>query len=392
MLKTLLRWMFGFCEIRIPRTDGPVLLTTMLTEQKTHWNLSRSGDMLTFCIPEKELNALLRQSEDMHMEPEIVKRSGLPVLLRRYRNRWGIVLGVILFAVSVFVSERIVWDVRVSGNETMTEQEVVTLLREFGFGVGTWFEPIDFDVFQNRFLMTTDRIAWIAVNMQGNVAHVEIKEMLPSDSETGSGLANIVAAEDGQIEEIRVYSGKSAVAIHDVVEKGDLLISGIQAVREETLRYERAAGSVFARVNRKIVAEVPYQKKEKIYTGVEKTENTLIIFGKRIKLFQNSGISGESYDTIITDTSLTFLDIAALPVTLHTEVLRAYQSRETVREAAEIQLEAYSLYTRKLKELLLSSEVLSMKTVWEWDENGVRLIGKLVCLTDIAVEAPIPIA
>lgn len=392
MLKHMLRWFSGFCEIKFPLTAGPALLTEFLHVQIHHWGMSRDREILHVFIFHKDLAWVLAEADKRAIPVEVVRVCGFPVWMHRYRNRWGLFFGTALFFSLVYISGNVVWDVRVTGNETMTEQEVVTLLHDFGFGVGTWFRNIDFDVLHNRFLMTTDQISFIAVNMQGNVAHVQIRETLPQRKTEEYGIANIVASEDGQIAEIHVYGGKGMVSIHDVVRKGDLLISGIQTVQEDVLHYERAAGKVLARVNRRIVVEVPSRREEKIYSGEERTEKTLIFFGKRIKLFQNSGISWTTYDTIITDTPWTFWNFAALPICFRTETFRAYRTEEISRNAAEVQLEAYSLYTKQLQDILLSSEVLSIRTTCESTENGVRLIGELVCLTDIAEEIPVPIA
>ena len=71
-------------------------------------------------------------------------------------------------------------------------------------------------------------MAWLAVNLSGSVARVEVKERtLPPTPTDPNRPSNIRAARDGRIIEFSVYGGEAAVQNGDAVTEGMLLVSGV---------------------------------------------------------------------------------------------------------------------------------------------------------------------
>ena len=136
-------------------------------------------------------------------------------------------LGALLSAVMIWLSGRVIWCVNVTGNSTVPDGEIIEILESLGCGVGDFFGDIDFDVLHTRFLMKSDNIGWISVNMNGTHANVEVREIIFGKEETKEGgFYNVVAAEDGQIVRMAAVEGKPVCEIGDTVLRGELLISG----------------------------------------------------------------------------------------------------------------------------------------------------------------------
>lgn len=115
----------------------------------------------------------------------VLRRGGLPSLLLRFLRRPGLVVGG-LFAVGLLLVSRLfVWDVRVTGNRTMSEAEVVEELKNNGFGIGSYLPDFSAGEVENRVLLTSDRLAWISVQMQGTVAEVQVMERDAKPDGTG---------------------------------------------------------------------------------------------------------------------------------------------------------------------------------------------------------------
>ena len=53
---------------------------------------------------------------------------GIPQLWRRYGKRTGLIVGAVIFFIAVFISDWFVWEIKVSGNETLTYDEVLEQL------------------------------------------------------------------------------------------------------------------------------------------------------------------------------------------------------------------------------------------------------------------------
>ncbi len=393
MLKHIMRMSMGWRTVHISELYAVKALNILNEYHFSHWNMKREmGGSICFCMTAGESRAFRTLCVSADIETEIDGVQGFPALFVRYKDRWGIFIGLLAAAVLIWQSTTVVWSVEVSGNKNVSEEKIREILRECGFTEGTRFGKIDFDLFQNQVLMHTEDISWIAVNMYGTTARVEIKERILGKTPYAEGVANIVAAEDGQIAEVRLKSGKAAAAIHDVVRKGDLLISGIMTVREGELRYEYAVGEVIAQVHRQIIAEVDLEQDVKVYTGQEYMKKTVIFFGKHLKFFQKGGIDTPTYDTIIESVRLCLPGGMELPVWVCTEKQCAYRMEREILTDAQAYDIAQLRFQAAVGELLAEAEILSLESTAVVEDGVCRIVGDAVCLKNIAQTVEIPIS
>ncbi len=382
-MRALLNAIEGWCEIRAESTHTADALNHLKSAGFIHWRMrTDEAGTLRFRLLLKDAPTF----QKLCPEAVVGRAHGLPALLDRYRGRWGIPLGAVLFSLLVWLSCTVVWEIDVSGNERLTEREILTMLEEYGFGVGTRLKSVDFDVLQNEFLLTTDKISWIAVNMEGTVAHVQVRENLGGRnlSDGGANAANVVAAEDGQIVEVRVIGGRAAVQRGDIVRAGDLLISGVLSVREDGMRFEYGKGEVFAQVHRVITVEAPLAREELTLTGRETVRKTVNFFAKDVKLFRNSSIDYATYDTIIMEKQLSLPGGITLPIWITTETARETAPTTVTRSEAEAFADAAMLLKAEMDALLAEAEILSMETEHVCEDGVYRITVHAVCLADIA--------
>ena len=160
----------------------------------------------------------------------------LSVYISKYSKRWGAFLGLFILLISVYFSSKIVWKINVEGNSKISDDEIVNLLEECGFKLGTYIPSVNFDTLHNQFLMNSDNISWISINLDGNTANVKVKEIMKDSISQKKTYANVVSKFDGQIQFISVHEGIKTVKIGDVVKKGDILISGVLDSKSEGVR------------------------------------------------------------------------------------------------------------------------------------------------------------
>ena len=78
---------------------------------------------------------------------------GLPHLLGRYRHRYGIFLGALFCVALIALSGTVVWDIRIDGENRLTEKQVLSELEACGLKIGCPVNTIDTDVIQNRVII-----------------------------------------------------------------------------------------------------------------------------------------------------------------------------------------------------------------------------------------------
>ena len=382
-MRALLNTVQGWCEIRTESEHATDALNQLKAAGFAHWRMRTDTEgTLRFRMLMKDTEQFLR----LCPTASAGRLHGLPSLLKKYRGRWGIPIGAVLFSLLIWLSCSVVWAIDVTGNERLSEREIISMLEEYGFGIGSRFREVDFDILQNDFLLTTDEIAWIAVNMEGTVAHVQVRENLGGRSrgESTAGAANVIASEDGQIVEVRVIGGRAAVQRGDVVRAGDLLISGVLAVREDGMRFEYGKGEVFAQVLREICVESPLICEEYTPTGRETVRKTVNFFAKDVKLFRNSSIEYATYDTIIMEKQLSLPGGLDLPIWITTETVRETAPTTVTRTEAEAFADAAILLKKEMDSLLAEAEILSMETERVCEDGVCRITVRAVCLADIA--------
>lgn len=347
-----------------------------------------SGERFSCRLMNREAKRLFAECEARGIEVQMSPMLGIGGLVYRYRRRVGVFVGAAFMVLTTFFSRDFIWDFKVVGNERVSTDEIIAGLESLGCRVGAYIPSLDFELIANDFLLESDDVAWISVNMRSSLAVVEVlerrKPLDVSYDRRGDGCANLVASEDAEIVLPTINSGKRIVSPGDVVRKGELLASGEIAVGEDGVRFEYASGQVFAKVYREISAVVPLEGEKKVYTG-EKTQKKIVkIFGKSKNLFGNGGIEYSKYDKIIEENKLTVFGTVSLPLTLRTETALEYDNVPCVYTESEARFLARLDYRDQLDALLEDAELSSVEKTESFDGKQYTITGKIYLIKDIA--------
>lgn len=391
MIRFLWSWFAGYRTITVSAEDSAQAINCLQKCTYNHWNLQTDAQgTVSFCLQSREAGFFLNLCKEKQIQAAGGALCGFPQIRRKYKNRWGIPAGALVFALIVWLSTTVVWSLEISGNESFSDSEIQDMLSLSGFGEGTKFGEMDFELFQNDFALQHPSIAWIAINMLGNRAFVEVRESSGNPKSEERAAANVIAAEDGQIVEVRVFDGRAEVIPCQTVRKGELLISGIMSIREGELHFDHACGQVLAQVNRTVQAEIPLCQLKKEYSGKQKREIQIIFFGKKIKVFQKGGFDGATYDTIIENIPITLPGDIHLPIKIRSENSREYADVSVQLTEAEALALAERQFGEELTSLLANAEILSLEKEITLQENSCRITGRALCIADIAQTQNIP--
>lgn len=304
-------------------------------------DIKTDSDAVRLTFRTDALSKLKREADACGITFSVEEEGGLPRLLSRYKRRFGLMTGALAAAIMIFLSGRFVFSIEVRGNESVTCSEIVQMLSDQGFGIGSYIPGVETDRIENRLLMNTDRLSWISVNLVGTVAYVEVREtMTAQEGASGSDTpANLVAARPGVVREVRLLGGNAVVRTGDQVDEGDLLVSGLFDSNLHGFRYTRAEGEVIAETVREFYVEIPYEYEKKVYTGAEIYDKYLNFFDYSINILKNSGNMDSFYDKIDIVESLYLPGGRGTPISVRTVKYLEYESvpsRRTEREAEEL--------------------------------------------------------
>ena len=376
---------FGYALISGDRKDLESVIN-ICSENAIHFSgIALDDDSFTFRVDLAHHKKLLRLALNAKIELHLISLKGFPSLLWRHRRRAGVPIGIALaLALFIFFSGR-VWDIRIDGATKVSERELLKLLEDCGLCVGSKLDDIDCDVLANKALILSDEISWMSVNLNKNVAYVEIRELDVAPEGEGEPLySNVVASRGGVIVGLENISGRPSVKIGDAVSRGQLLISGISGEDGKPLRIMQATGEVFAAVDERIEIRIPKKYTKKITKGAVGKEKSLIFFKNEIKFFSNSRNLPSTYDKIEVIENLYTKTDAKLPVAIKTVSIVEYESTEFTRTPNEMKEIALRELYRRIDEELSDAEILSRTTNIEMLEDECVLICNLSCVRNIA--------
>ena len=382
----------GYRRLRISASDSTDLLNLCAEGHFVYRDPRLEGDFFLFSASETVSKRLIPAMEKRGIGWECVREGGSALWLRRLLHRPGILLGALLFALTVFCSSSVIWDIRVEGCHTLREEEVERLLGECGLHLGAWRSSLDAAGIESRVIIASDEISWITVNIIGTVAEVEIRESAPApDAPSEMAAANLVAARDGLILWMEEVRGNAAVAEGDDVAEGELLVGGLYGSETDGFRYTVAKGRVYAKTHRDFSVEIPLTYEKKTYTGRMKVEKYFIFFEKEVKFFGNYGNLYTSCDTIDTVEYFHIWDGEHLPIGVRTVRYLEYTLIPTTRSEEEAKrLAEYEL--RCLAEAEVpGGELLRMTKRGSMSETAYRLTVHASYIENIATVREIEI-
>ena len=303
------------------------------------------------------------------------------------RHKAAIISGLIIGMVVVILLSTPIWDVRVSGNENYTDEEILSSLENCGLYVGRSWLFTDRSAIEHKLISTDERISWVSINRRGSVAYVRVIERAANGgSNVGqpSGPTNLVSSADCVIEEITVRQGTAVVSVGDTVKKGDLLVVGIMpdAVGGGACA---ADATVIGRCADSITVELERIYDKKTYVGHKLYSIELNFFNFSLNIFKLYGNLTEKYDIIEHEIEYTHLDKVKFPFSVRVKYIPLFEistDEYTDTQLIDLAVDRLNMLTT---DYLASSDLLRIRTEGSFTDKGYSISSRLVFLTDVAV-------
>lgn len=250
----------------------------------------------------------------VHCQIRIVRRRGLPFFILSLRRRKLLLAGIFLFFFTIYTLSSYIWFIEVVGTKQIPAERIRQIAGEAGLRVGAPKSAVVKETIEKRLLNALDQLAWVGVDVKGTRVVIEVSEKRLADPEKMSP-AHLVAARDGLITSIIVFSGQPMVQVGDTVHKGQVLVSGIIAPwvkkQQETLTappgsasgsppgnhilvnpVAQAGGYYYVRAEAVVEARIWYEKqvrvplREQVFrrTGRSRDISGIVVGGKTIWL------------------------------------------------------------------------------------------------------------
>lgn len=317
------------------------------------------------------------------------KKSGLPYILLRYKNRIGIWIGVPVFMLLIYYPSLFIWDVKIVGSTTVSPEQVIYALEEEGLCIGSRIEDLDPANIATHVLLKNSKISWMAINISGTCANVVLRERVDEKNTSDDTPTNLIATCDGLIERMEIYSGQAEVSAGESVRKGQVLVSGFYQGRNDSVyKLESSDGKVYARTTKNVVESLPLVGTRPSPTGNTAVYSSFYFFGKEFTLAKNQSDPYENSNITQTSSRIMFF---GHPLPIGISKIQYTELADTEFRISETEAAAICERTAasKLSEMLKGAQTLEISKSSSCDGLLYTIRFEVYCIEDIAKSVPI---
>ncbi len=392
MYKRIVNYLQGSDLIQIECACPERVLNLCSAAGVPFWDLRwQSEILLTMRLPRRYRGAMDDIGERTGATVVTLRRRGVPVLWGRLKRRYVLAAALAVFWLALFGGNLFIWEFRVYGNETVPTETILQALDRCGVRVGTAALRVDQENIRNHVLLEVKDLSWLAVNVKGCVAYVQVVERKRPPEQVEEGIvSNVVARRDGVVTQVRALGGRAQVQEGETVVAGQLLISGVVEQFNGKIWMTHGMGTVEARTWYELRAAIPLTKQERSGGGEKKRALRLDFGKKQIKIWGRGSMTGPECDKIIRYDPLTLPGGLRLPVTLVTEETTVYETETVTRTAEEARQEGEAQLTAYLQQLLGEDGSIT-DTRFETEQQGQWLLVTMQaeCREQIGREVPV---
>ena len=289
MMVDFFRWARGYVYFEARGKKLERFIGLCLKERLFLWSPKKEGERLTGFMTAGDYRRIRPCARQSRTRVRVAKKGGLPFVLRRFRRRPGLFIGLFLSLGMLYLSTFFLWDVEFVGNGKIPTDELAAFLAERGVAAGTFKPTMNVKEVQEEAILHFSDLSWIAVNVMGGKARVEVREGTPvPDRVNHTRPQNLVAAKAGEILRVEDYDGQAVVQPGDQVLPGDLLISGILEDASGKVTLRQALGEVVAKTRYEREITVPLFETQNLPTGRLVKRYVLRIYGLELPLYFDS--------------------------------------------------------------------------------------------------------
>lgn len=287
MFISWIRYLRGYVTLQAEGAFTERFLNLLIQHGFALWNIGKTGYTLSCCVFAADYKKLRRYAKKTHVRLHIISKHGAPFFARENYRRGGLLFGIVFFITFLSVMNSFVWNIEIVGNETVTDELILSVAQKNGLRTGIKSSSVDAESLERRMFIELDQLSWIAVNVEESTVTIHVKEAepLPKMYPENDRPYNITAACDGVIRRIVCSVGKELVSEGMIVQKGDLIVSGVLGYTDGRWDWKHARADVYAETEYAIIIDIPLEQTVEKATGEHIIQTTLELFGRELPRF-----------------------------------------------------------------------------------------------------------
>ena len=388
-MRKLYDFVRGVAELEVSGAQPERILNYCAENGIEFWNASPCRDFsITFCVHASDADSLLAQSGKNGLAVKLISETGGRKLVLGAKRRAVFLLAFVFCVSLAAVSSLFLWKIEISGNDKLSDAEILRKLSECGVDYGAYWPALSSDEIRSRIVSEMPEIAWLSLNVRSSKAEIIVHERIDKpDIVNEKAPCDIIASKSGVIRKMSVLEGESAAIVGNAVAKGDVLVRGLMSSETGDERYVHSMAQVIADTWYEISAQTPLLEERKTEKSGRNTAFSLVIGKKRINFFSDSRNKYTSCDKINKLKYISLGDVFTLPLGYAIERTTQYETKtvpiDEAKAVARMKSELRSELQRRIGNGHIASEEYSVSKT----EGTLTVTLRAQCTENIAKES-----
>lgn len=373
----------GYLLIRLQGFSPERFLNLCMANQIEIWNLQYREKGYEFFIDLEGFRKVRPLVRKARVRLKILQRYGLPFFLYRNRRRKLSAAGIACFFLLLFVMSRFIWNITLEGNYRYTDDMLLHYLDRQEISYGARRSAIDCKALEEDIRTVYPEIIWVSARISGTRLLIKIKEneviaSIPVKEDTP---CDLVADKDGIISSIVVRRGKAQVKVGDHVTKGQVLVSGIIPIYNDSAelvnrQYVCADADILAETQSTYSESISRWTTQRVDTG--RTKYGISVRGlKYSAVFLMPSLQNRQWEFVKESRQLTVMGDFYLPLWITQIKGREYDTYERLLTLAELEQRKNNIHQLKIQNLSKKMvQILTNSVKIEDDCSGWQISGE----------------
>jgi similar to stage IV sporulation protein len=349
-------------------------------------DVEASDGAATFCCTPRDYLKAAKIAGKFNARTRVLKRYGVYFRMRRYRKRYGLLAGGLAFFAVITAMSNYVYDVRVSGEELLTERQVKETVSRFGVKPGVPARGINTSQAEIKTLLALPELSWISIETSGSRVNIKLSERENRDKPQVplNVPCNVISSADGVISDIKVYGGSASVKKGDAVLEGEILVSGVVSDTAGNVTLRHASADIIALCSDTAEFFVPYTARKTVQNGIETRRKYLEFLGTDYPLFifSENPVTARYREEYVRPSVFGF----KLPFRVKTAIYDHYDTFEVTLSPDDVLRELSELVGNHRRNFYSASRILKEQTEFYPQKDGITAVYNIEYLKNIAVQ------
>lgn len=241
-------------------------------------------------ILRKDWHKIAHMIEEASIPVTIVGQTGITYYVQRFLHRKEWVVTLVLSYLLLFLLQFVVFDIRYNSMPIYIEKEIEKEMKNIGLQKWAWIPSLDHPKQMEQYIIDQlQSIQHIQIERSGNTYLIDVEEKKVEPKESHKPPQHLVANKSGVIEKASIVQGDMLVHRYEVVEKGDILVSGeiVNDDDNDIKHYVHAEGAVYATTWYEVNISMPVEQYKEQIVGLNARQYRLRINNVEIPIWGN---------------------------------------------------------------------------------------------------------